>query len=197
MRNLMATLLLSQGTPMMLAGDEFGRTQRGNNNAYCQDNDVSWMDWQLAETNAPMLAFTQRLLTLRRTTPLLHRSRYLHEGVDSELGIRELTWIGSDGNESHRENWNLDFPEAFGMLIDGEARPSGLPEKGNAETLLCVVNDHQTTVQFTLPHMQRDGQWKLIVSTEQFETAELTHAGGDVFSLARLCLMLWKYVVNA
>lgn len=196
MRNLMATLLLSQGTPMLLAGDEFGRTQRGNNNAYCQDNEISWVDWKLAETNAPMLAFTQRLLTLRRTNPLLHRNRYLHEGLDSELGIRELMWIGTDGNESRREDWNLDFPAAFGMLINGESRTSGLPEKGNAESLLCIVNDHQAGVQFTLPKMPHEGQWKLLLSTEQFETLEAAHAGGEVFSLARLSLTLWKYVVN-
>jgi glycogen operon protein len=197
MRNLMATLLLSQGTPMLLAGDEFARTQKGNNNAYCQDNEISWVDWKLAETNAPMLAFTQRLLAIRKANPLLHCSRYLHEEPNSKVGVRDLMWIGTDGNESRREEWTLDFPAAFGMLIDGEAPLSGLPEKGNADPLLCAINDHQAGVQFTLPRMQREGRWQLLLSTEQFEMIEATHAGGEAFSLARLSLTVWKYVVSA
>ncbi len=195
MRNLMATLLLSQGTPMMLAGDEFARTQRGNNNAYCQDNEISWVDWSLLETNASMHAFTQRVLALRKTTPLLHRSHYLHVDPDPETGVRELLWIGADGNETDRNKWTLDTPGCFGMLIDGEARPSGLPELGSAETLLLLVNDQQTDEQFTLPRMKRNGQWTLVLSTEHDVTAEASHEGGTTVTLGKRLLLLWKYVV--
>lgn len=195
MRNLMATLLLSQGTPMMLAGDEFARTQRGNNNAYCQDNEISWVDWTLLETNAPMHAFTQRVLALRKATPLLHRSRYLHVDADPETGVRELLWIGVDGNETDRNKWTLDTPGCFGMLIDGDARPSGLPEKGSSETLLLLVNDQQADTQFTLPRMKRNGQWVLVLSTESDSTTEASHEGGTAVTLGKRLLLLWKYVV--
>jgi glycogen operon protein len=181
---------------MMLAGDEFARTQRGNNNAYCQDNEISWVDWSLLETNASMHAFTQRVLALRKATPLLHRSRYLHVDADPETGVRELLWIGADGNETDRNKWTLDTPCCFGMLIDGEARPSGLPEPGNAETLLLLVNDQQTDTQFTLPRVKQSGQWTLVLSTEHDVTTEASHEGGTAIALGMRLLMLWKYVLT-
>ena len=134
MRNLMATLLLSQGTPMMLAGDEFARTQRGNNNAYCQDTDISWVDWSLRESNGTMLSFTKKLLALRHRYPVLRSSRYLHDETDAELGVRELCWFLPDGTETQRSAWNGDSPQCFAMLIDGvgtgSARSNGVAVAG-------------------------------------------------------------------
>jgi isoamylase len=164
MRNLMATLLLSQGTPMMLAGDEFARTQRGNNNAYCQDNDISWVDWSQRESNAEMLAFTKKLLALRFRYPVLRSSRYLHDEVDTESGIHELCWFLPDGTETQRTEWNGDAPRCFGMMIDGEARPSGLSERGHTESLLLVVNDFHEDTPFALP---THGKWRLLLDTDR------------------------------
>ncbi len=97
MRNLLATLLLSQGTPMLLAGDEFGSTQQGNNNAYCQDNEISWVDWNLAEPGESLIRFVKKLTALRRQYPILRRSRFLSGEMNEELGIREVTWINASG----------------------------------------------------------------------------------------------------
>ena len=89
MRNMLATLLLSQGTPMLLAGDEFGRTQQGNNNAYCQDNEISWVDWNLARTRRALIRFVQKLTALRRKYPILRRSRFLSGEMNEQIGIKE------------------------------------------------------------------------------------------------------------
>ena len=106
MRNFLATLLLSQGTPMLLAGDEFARTQRGNNNAYCQDNEISWVDWTLAEANCAQVRFVQSLTALRRRYPILRRNRFLSTVVNEAIGVKEVTWINVSGAEMREEDWN-------------------------------------------------------------------------------------------
>ena len=194
MRNLLATLLLSQGTPMMLAGDEFARTQRGNNNAYCQDNSISWVNWTEQQTNADMLEFTRGLLAVRRSHPLLRRKRYFSEVEDAELRVRELLWIGADGNEHPRSEWVPDSTAAFGMLLDGDARPTGLPVRGTADTLLFVFNDHTADAVFTLPKMKRVGEWQLLLSTAHIAPKPQQLSGGDAVALQHLSLELWKYV---
>jgi len=110
--------------------------------------------------------------------------------------VRELLWIGADGNETDRNKWTLDTPGCFGMLIDGNARLSGLPESGNAETLFLMVNDQQTDAQFILPRMKQNGQWTLVLSTEHDVTSEAFHEGGTAVALGMRLLMLWKYVVT-
>ncbi len=99
---MLATLLFSQGTPMMLGGDEFGRTQQGNNNAYCQDSDISWFDWNFGDDANKLLAFTKRLIKLRQAYPTLRRTRFLTGQFDEGLGIRDVTWINANGEEMQR-----------------------------------------------------------------------------------------------
>ena len=122
MRNMLATLLLSQGTPMLLAGDEFGRTQQGNNNAYCQDNEISWVDWNLVEPGESLIRFVKKLTALRRHYPILRRSRFLSGEMNEELGIREITWINASGKQMEQEQWSDDAMLCFGMLLDGRAQ---------------------------------------------------------------------------
>ena len=102
MRNVLATLLLSQGTPMLLAGDERARTQQGNNNAYCQDNEISWMDWNLQPRGEALIHFVQKLTKLRRDLPVLRRTRFLTGQTNEELGIKDATWINASGAEMSR-----------------------------------------------------------------------------------------------
>ncbi|RBM07506.1 glycogen debranching protein GlgX [Novacetimonas cocois] len=169
MRNMLATLLLSQGTPMLLAGDEFARTQRGNNNAYCQDNDISWLDWSLLERNQELVQFVTRLTTLRRQFPILRRGRFLTEAYNSELDIKELTWVNPTGNEMESADW--DTARCFGLMLDGRARPTGLMKRGEDATLLLVFNAWHDVVEFTLPSVS-DQHWCLLLDTE-FEGADL------------------------
>ncbi len=105
-KNMLATLLLSRGTPMLLAGDEFGRTQGGNNNAYCQDNEISWLDWKLEEKGHNLVRFVSRLAALRRRLPILHRSRFLTAEWNEELAIKDVTWVKPDGSEMDQGAWD-------------------------------------------------------------------------------------------
>jgi isoamylase len=190
MRNLMATLLLSQGTPMMLAGDEFARTQNGNNNAYCQDNEISWVDWSLREKNAELLRFTQTVGALRQRYPMLRHSMYLHEAVDPDLGILELTWVSPDGTPADRDTWQNSPPQCFGMLLDGAARLTGIALRGHAESLLLILNDHHESVSFTLPEVSGEGAWHLLLDTDSFVTEERQMLPGEAYNVTAQSLVL-------
>jgi glycogen operon protein len=171
-RNMLATLLLSQGTPMLLAGDEFGRTQQGNNNAYCQDCEISWLNWDFADKARSLMRFTRRLCELRHRYPILRRNRFLTGIHDEELDVKDLTWINAAGGEMQQSEWNDPSKHFIGMLIDGRARPSGVSQRGTETTLLIVMNAHQDFVEFRLPMPGGGGRWKLVLDTSAAETVE-------------------------
>jgi isoamylase len=164
-RNFLATLLLSQGTPMILAGDEFGRTQQGNNNAYCQDNNISWVHWQLDERGAALICFVERLTHLRREYAVLRQSRFLTAEWNAELGIKASTWLTPCGDEMTPEHWRDPQTKCFGLLLDGRAQPSGIPRRGSEATLLLVVNAHHDVVAFDLPEVVGGRDWRRLVDT--------------------------------
>ena len=165
LRNLLATLLLSQGTPMLLAGDEFGRTQLGNNNAYCQDNEISWIDWTLAKQNHSLVQFVRCLTALRRRYPILRRSRFLDGQFVEELGVRDVTWINPTGVQMTEENWCDPVTRCVGMLLDGRAQTTGIRHRGKEATLLIVINGHYEGVDFTLPECAGATRWDLLIDT--------------------------------
>jgi glycogen operon protein len=150
---------------MLLAGDEFGRTQQGNNNAYCQDNEISWLDWERDERGAALVRFTQKLTALRQKYPILRRNRFLTGAVDEELDIKDLTWINASGNEMRPEDWQDANMRCFGMLIDGRARPTGVAQRGTEATMLLVLNAHHDLVEFTLPEEAGGSEWRLLIDT--------------------------------
>ncbi len=164
-RNMMATLLFSQGTPMILAGDEFGRTQGGNNNAYCQDSEISWLHWDLKEKGEELLRFTRKLIALRHRYPVLRHSRFLTAEYNEDLGCKELSWINANGHEMTAEEWGDGNTKCFGMLIDGRAQPSGVRKRGDDATMLLVLNSWQDGVNFTLPEAPEGNGWSLLVDT--------------------------------
>ncbi len=129
-RNILATLLLSQGTPMLLAGDEFGRTQGGNNNAYCQDSEISWLDWDIEDKGRNLQQFTRRLLALRHKYPALRRTRFYTGANNEELGVKDVTWINADGKEMQQANWDDANLKCFGMMMDGRAQVTGIRKRG-------------------------------------------------------------------
>jgi isoamylase len=171
-RNMLSTLLLSQGTPMLLAGDEFGRTQQGNNNAYCQDNEISWLNWDLSDKGRSLLRFTKTLCDLRHKYPILRRNRFLTGAIDEELDVKDLTWINAAGEEMQRSHWDDPVAHCFGMLIDGRARPSGVRQRGTEATLLIVMNAYHDFVEFTLPAPAGGSRWKLVLDTNVTEQIE-------------------------
>ena len=171
-RNALGTLLLAQGTPMVLAGDEFGRTQGGNNNAYCQDNEISWVNWDLHEKGQQLVAFTRRLMQMRHKYPILRRNLFLTGHYNEELGVKDLTWINANGSEMQQENWGDGGMRCFGMLLDGRAQTTGIKQRGREATLLIVINDHHDLVKFTLPECPGGEYWWLLMDTNIVDNSE-------------------------
>jgi isoamylase len=191
-RNMLATLLLSQGTPMMVAGDEFGRTQQGNNNAYCQDDEISWLNWDLGEKGQSLVRFVQSLCALRKKYPILRRSRFLTGAYDEELEVKDLTWINASGTEMTGEEWSDQGMKCFGMLMDGRARPSGVRQRGTEAAMLMVLNSHFDLVDFTLPEYPDGNIWTLLIDTNITDSAPV-YAGksGDTYGATGRSLLVF------
>ncbi|WP_204630462.1 glycogen debranching protein GlgX [Dyella mobilis] len=165
MRNLLASVLLAQGTPMLLAGDEFAQSQGGNNNAYCQDNEITWLDWQSAVDYRSLTDFVRRLTRLRSHHALLRRNRFLHGTIDEDSGIKDVTWLTPDGEEFTEERWNDPQSRCLGMLLDGRANPSGVKKPGVESTLLLLINAHHEAATFVLPKLPPRSEWRLLLSS--------------------------------
>ena len=171
-RNMLATLLLSQGTPMLLAGDEFGRTQGGNNNAYCQDSEISWLHWDLKEKGRSLVAFTSKLTALRRKYSILRHSRFLSGEYNDDTDTKDLTWIATSGHEMGPGDWDDSNTRCFGMLMDGRAQETGIKRRGSDATMLLVFNGWQDVVGFTLPDPPDGTGWTLLIDTNQPDLAD-------------------------
>lgn len=164
-RNLLATLLLSQGVPMICGGDEIGRTQRGNNNGYCQDNERCWHDWDLGERERELLAFTQKLGALRAEHPNLRRHSFFEEDPAAGQHMSGLDWIRADGQYMSGEDWNHEWLHAFGLYLNGKA-PEIQDRRGQVrdDDLLILLNSHHEAVEFIFPDdLQRP--WELVIDT--------------------------------
>ena len=193
-RNLLATLLLSQGTPMLLAGDEFGRTQQGNNNAYCQDDEISWLNWELDDKGRSLVEFVKKLCALRHKYPILRRNRFLTGDYDEELEVKDLTWINASGAEMKSEDWDDPNMRCFGMMIDGRARPSGVRQRGTEAAMLLVLNAHHDLVEFTLPGCPGGRCWSLDIDTNLVdESSRFRGETGEVYGMTGRSLALFVH----
>jgi isoamylase len=164
-RNLLATLLLSQGVPMLLAGDEIGRTQHGNNNAYCQDNDVSWIRW--ADADLDLLYFTVSLLAFRRAHPVFRRRRWFEGRPLRGQDVRDIAWFTPAGVEMSTEDWNVGFAKSLMVYLNGKAIPSRGP-RGEAivdDTFLLLFNAHHEPMVFRMPEPQFGERWHRVIDT--------------------------------
>jgi glycogen operon protein len=165
-RNFLATLLFSQGVPMIVAGDEFGRTQSGNNNAYCQDNEISWVSWALDERGRGLLDFTRRLIALRHEHPGLRRRKFFKGRRIRGAEVRDIIWLRPDGGEMTDDEWNSDWTRAIGVYLAGDALDE-VDEEGHRlidDTLLLLLNAHDAEVEFRLaPDEGRT--WLMLVDT--------------------------------
>ena len=143
MRNMLATLILARGTPMLLGGDEFARSQKGNNNSYCQDNELSWVGWQgIGPEGRELAEFVRRLIMIRRSLPMLRRGRFLTGAYDEELGVKDVSWLTPAGVEMTEANWNDGNARCLGVLLDGRAQETGIRRVGSNSTLLIILNAH-------------------------------------------------------
>jgi len=166
-KNMIATLAFSQGIPMLCGGDEINRTQRGNNNAYCQDNELSWVNWDLSDTGRRLLEFTKRVIALRRRHPVLRRRGFFRGVPVADAQPKDLTWLRADGREMEHDDWSNANLHALGMLIDGQASDE-VDERGRlirGDTLLLIVNGGPSAVEFALPAVPRAGVWRELLNT--------------------------------
>ncbi|WGF89309.1 glycogen debranching protein GlgX [Marinivivus vitaminiproducens] len=166
-RNLLATLFLAQGVPMLLGGDEFGRTQRGNNNAYCQDNAMSWFDW--ANADKDLQTFVARLIAFRRDHPVLRRVRHLRGREPDEHGLAAITWLGPDGRAKRPHDWQDPQDRCLGLLLSGAAGGDRTPfgQSLRDATLLILMNAGDMPVDVTMPEAGVEGVWYLAIDTSR------------------------------
>ncbi len=192
MRNFLVTLFCSQGVPMLLGGDEIGRTQRGNNNAYCQDTEISWFDWLHADRS--LLTFVQRLVALRRAHPIL-RQRHWFLGRPVHGDVEDVAWFRPDGHEMDAEDWNTGFAKSVGLFLNGQAIESGDDhgERITDDSFLLLLNAHDEPVSFVLPDGKAAARWVGVLDTaEPAEPASARVAGAadTVVAAARSVVLL-------
>jgi len=173
MRNLLATLMFSQGVPMVLGGDELGRTQQGNNNAYCQDNELTWYDWEgVDDEGRQLLEFTRRVIAIRRAHIVFHRTRFFHGGTIPGTDIKDVTWLKPDGAEMAQADWSNPGARTLGLLLSGEAGLIHLSARGEQElddTFLLLLNAAEKNVIFRLPESRPGAAWEVLVDTARDE----------------------------
>ena len=198
MRNFLATLLLSQGVPMLLGGDEFGRSQGGNSNAYCQDNEISWLDWErMGDEGKALLIFARKLIRLRRAHIVFHRHRFFLGQATPGTEVKDIVWLRPDGAEMSEKDWGNAQAKALAMRLSGEPGLMHLSERGEQEpddTFLILLNASHDDVTFRIPADPAAASWEVMVDTAvetEKETAQ-THAAGNeaLVNANSLCLLV-------
>jgi isoamylase len=176
---------------MVLAGDEFARTQGGNNNAYCQDSEIGWLNWDIKEKGQSLIRFVQKLTGLRHKYPILRRNLFLTGEYVEELGVKDLTWINANGSEMEDRHWGDTEMRAFGMLLDGRAQTTGIRQRGKEATLLIIINVHHEGVNFKLPSVAGGASWSALIDTDNPEDdQEKSFAVGEEYCVTPRSLLL-------
>jgi len=179
MRNFLATLILSQGVPMLSGGDELARTQKGNNNVYCQDNELAWFNWKLTPAEQRLRDFTAKLIHLRRSHPNLHRRKFFQDRVIRGSVVRDIAWYNTDGNELSEHAWSTDWNRSLALMLNGRTLAI-TDEDGNPivdDCFLLLVNASAEGVEFTLPEHPAGSAWMQVLNTENID---------DPFALEKL-----------
>ena len=200
-RNFLTTLFLSQGVPMLCGGDEWGRTQNGNNNAYCQDNEISWLNWECDEKQNQLLEFTRKLIRLRRDHPVFRRPKFFQGRRIRGSEIRDVMWFNPGGSEMSEEEWASPFVRCLGMLLSGDTMDvlnfQGEPIRD--DTFLLLMNAHYEPIPFVLPG-QEHIEWQLILDTmgaDGFLREPRKFASGDDIDLGGRAACLLQLVSGA
>jgi glycogen operon protein len=203
-RNFLATLLLSQGVPMLCSGDEYGRSQSGNNNAYCQDNETSWFNWNWSDSNQQLFDFTAWLISLRKEFPVLHKRNFFQGRRIWGNNIADIRWIRPDGQDMAEEEWNFAFVRSIGMLLNGQAMLDEYDERGQHikdDVVLLLINGYWEAIDFILPGRKEEAEWEVLVDTNFGKPDESTRDGdgnkrclrcGEVFKLEARSLVLLR-----
>ncbi len=192
MRNFMATLLISQGTPMICGGDEVARTQNGNNNAYCQDNEISWQQWDLTEEQLKFLEFTKKVIKIRKEHPALHRTKFFKGRKIRGSNIRDIIWFRPDGHEMDDEDWSHPQTRGITMFLSGtgldDVDENGIPIQDS--NLIIMLNASSMDAQFFFPDFEVD--WQMILNTANPDETE-TGKSGEATLLSGHSLKIFVY----
>ena len=206
-RNMLMTLLFSQGVPMICGGDEIGHTQNGNNNAYAQDNPISWIDWNLDDRKKAFLRFTRTLISLRRSHPNFRRRKFYQDRQISPsktgtqhvdgLDVKDITWFRPDGHEMTEEEWNAGWVRCLGMYVNGKTLNDvdryGEPIRDDS-FLLCL-NPHHEHIQFYLPACPDCSAWQLLIDTRDTATTKFkTVRSGEWYDMIEHSAVLFREV---
>jgi isoamylase len=191
-RNFLTTLVLSQGTPMLLGGDEMGRTQGGNNNAWCQDNEISWFDWEVDESGERLLDFTRRLIAMRHEHPVFRRRQFLHGTEEEGSGLPDAWWFRPDGRRMTKRDW--ESAHVVGMFLNGEeiAAPDEHGERVVDDSFLLLFNGSHDEIEFKLPATRFGRRWTVVLRTDDpdAEPGAVQASAGEHLTLPQLSLMV-------
>ncbi len=197
-RNFLATLFFSQGIPMLVGGDEMGRTQYGNNNAYCQDNEISWVDWDLSPEDRELIRFTESMIRLRKDHPTFHRNYFFQGRRIKGAGVKDITWLRPDGGEMTDEEWQQSFARCLGVFFSGaieETDAKGQPVED--DNMLLLLNAHHEEIPFKIPAFPAKARWAVIVDTS-FEEGKRNdgryfYSGGEYPLQSRSMVLLAQW----
>ncbi|ALP53925.1 glycogen debranching protein [Candidatus Tenderia electrophaga] len=200
-RNLLATLLFSQGLPMLRGGDEFGHSQQGNNNAYCQDNEINWLDWSNIDAHGQaLLRLTQLLTRLRQTHIVFHRHRFFHGAVTPGTENKDISWLKADGEEMQGQDWHVHEAQPIAMLLSGEAGIYHLTKEGEQEpddTFMVILNPTGETQEYNLPSLDSLAQPALVIDTaREDQAAEVEEAIAGSYPVQPRSLVLIRYAAT-
>jgi glycogen operon protein len=193
-RNLLVTLMLSQGVPMIAHGDELGRTQQGNNNAYCQDNELSWMDWELDDEGAALLQFARHAVRLRRDHPILHRRRFF-DGSGATEALGDVEWLDLTGARMDDTDWHQSYARTVTVFLNGDAisETGGRGERVVDDSFLLLLNAHSGALDFTLPPGAYGKAWTVVLDTDgSAEPGTVLDAGTGLTVTGRSVVVLTR-----
>jgi isoamylase len=194
-RSLLATLLFSQGVPMVLGGDEFGHTQKGNNNAYCQDNEITWLAWELNERQRSLLRFAQRVIQIRREQPVFRRRRFFHGKAIEGAGAPDIAWLDADGSEMTTQAWRNDWVKSLAVVLFGDSIDvDEYGEEVSGDTLLLLFNAAAGhVVPFVLPELAEAPAWERVLDTSNPRVAEGARFGArETYALKPFTVALFR-----
>ncbi len=197
-RNFLATLLLSQGVPMLLAGDEKGRTQRGNNNAYCQDNEISWMSWDADGEDRELLSFVSELIKFRKSHSCFRRRSFFKGPRGKGTGVKDIIWLTPDGREMTDQEWHQSEARCLGLCLQGSATDED-DERGQPvvdDDFILLLNSHHQPIPFLLPRIDDRDAWRVVFDTAR-ETGESFYRSAEQFPLQGRSLVLLTRVTTA
>ena len=193
-RSLLATLFLSQGVPMLLGGDEIGRTQRGSNNGYCQDNEISWYDWGAVDIQ--LHAFVRRLIRLRRAHPIFRRRRWFEGLAIHGAEVEDICWFTPEGVEMADSDWRVGYARSLAVLLNGDAIPTLGPrgEPIRDDTFMLLSNAHVEPVTFTIPDRVSGSRWMVELDTKTIDTRDTELSASDTWPVEAWAVVLLRRV---